>query len=85
MKIQDGIGEKAGLFFSYTSIAAFSLICAFYYGWELASITLVILPILTIAAGILTKFQTSLTEKENFPKGKKYFNAISIRAILILC
>ena len=62
--MQDGIGEKLGLFISYSSIATCCLICAFYYGWELASITLAILPVLTVAAGILARIQSSQTNKE---------------------
>ena len=54
-KIQDGIGEKVGLFVSYISISICSLATAFYFGWELALITLVALPILTITAGIVAR------------------------------
>ncbi|KAI9561748.1 ABC protein [Daphnia sinensis] len=63
-KIQDGIGEKVGLFISYSSIAVSCLITAFYFGWELALITLVALPVLTVTAGILAKIQSTLTAKE---------------------
>ena len=63
-KLQDGIGDKLGFFIFYISYATCSFICAFYYGWELASITLVILPFLTVAQGILERIQTSLTTKE---------------------
>ncbi|XP_057376289.1 ATP-dependent translocase ABCB1-like [Daphnia carinata] len=63
-KIQDGIGEKVGLFISYSSIATICLITAFYFGWELALITLVALPVLTVTAGILAKIQSTLTAKE---------------------
>lgn len=63
-KIQDGIGEKVGLFISYSSIAISCLVTAFYFGWELALITLVALPVLTITAGILAKIQSTLTAKE---------------------
>ena len=64
LKIQDGIGEKIGLFISYSSIATFSLISAFYYGWELALITLVILPILTVSSSIMSRIQSSLVTRE---------------------
>lgn len=74
MKIQDGIGEKVGLLISHSSIVICSLISAFYYGWELALVTLIILPALTIAAGVLERSQTSSANLET----KAYASAGSL-------
>ena len=38
--------------------------CAFYYGWELASITLATLPFVAVAEGILARIQSSQTTRE---------------------
>ncbi|KZS17965.1 ABC transporter, subfamily ABCB/MDR [Daphnia magna] len=63
-KIQDGIGEKIGMFtFSMTSFIA-SIINAFIHGWQLTLVMLVSTPVLAISMGILAKVQASLTENE---------------------
>ena len=64
IKIQDGIGEKMGLFISYSSTATCCFICAFYYGWELASVTLAIFPLFIVAASILARIQSSKMTRE---------------------
>ena len=74
LKIQEGIGEKLGLFISHSSFVAWNLICAFYYGWELASITLTTVLALTVAVGILARVQSLLLVRET----KAYASAGSL-------
>ena len=74
LKIQEGIGEKLGLFISHSSFVAWNLICAFYYGWELASITLTTVLALTVAVGILARVQSLLLIRET----KAYASAGSL-------
>ena len=74
LKIQEGIGEKLGLFISHCSFATWNLICAFYYGWELASITLTTLLALTVAVGKLARIQSLLLVRET----KAYASAGSL-------
>ena len=74
IKIQDGIGEKVGLFISHSSIATWSLISAFYHGWELAAISLTTLFALTVSVGMLATIQSSLLVRES----KAYSSAGSL-------
>ncbi|XP_046633239.1 ATP-dependent translocase ABCB1-like isoform X2 [Daphnia pulicaria] len=63
-KIQDGVGEKIGMFiFSMTCFIA-SIINAFIHGWELTLVMLVSTPVLAVSMGVLAKVQASLTENE---------------------
>ena len=63
-KLQEGIGEKIGLFIFFMTIFTASLINAFVHGWQLTLVILAAMPILMIAVGIIAKSQTALTEKE---------------------
>ncbi|XP_040579247.1 ATP-dependent translocase ABCB1 isoform X1 [Lepeophtheirus salmonis] len=64
-KLQEGIGEKIGLFIFFITIFISSLITAFIHGWELTLVILSAMPILMIAVGIIAKSQTALTVKES--------------------
>ncbi len=44
-KIQDGIGEKIGIFFLYISIFLGCIISAFIHGWELTLVMLSVVPV----------------------------------------
>nr|QST14979.1 ABCB1-1 protein [Diaphanosoma celebensis] len=69
-KLQDGIGEKIGMFVFCTSSFLASIINAFVHGWELTLVMMCSMPVLTIAMGIIGKVQTSLTENELKAYGK---------------
>ena len=56
-----------------------SLICAFSYGWKLTSITLVVLPILTVGTSILERIQFSQMPR----KTKAYASAASLAEEMI--
>ena len=47
-KLQEGIGEKIGMFVLFMSTFVGSLINAFIHGWELTLVMLVVMPVSTI-------------------------------------
>ena len=49
---------------SYTSIAVFSMCTAFYYGWELTLVSLVVVPLTIVSTSVLSHIQTKLTSQE---------------------
>ncbi|KAM6202297.1 ATP-dependent translocase ABCB1 [Rhynchocyon petersi] len=63
-KINEGIGDKIGIFFQ--SIAAFctGFIVGFTRGWELTLVILAISPVLGLSAAIWAKILSSFTDKE---------------------
>jgi len=63
-KIQDGIGEKIGMVISNLTMVVVCVVIAFSYGWELTLITIVTIPIMSIATALLGKIQASLTMEE---------------------
>ena len=63
-KIQEGIGEKLGMFISFTSIGVACIITAFVYGWELTLVMMATVPIMTISSAILTRIQAKLSTNE---------------------
>ncbi|KAK2720057.1 hypothetical protein QYM36_004086, partial [Artemia franciscana] len=64
-KIQEGIGEKIGMFlFSLVGFLA-GLVNAFIYGWELTLVILAPMPVLVIGLGFLGKVTSNLAEKES--------------------
>ena len=63
-KIQDGIGEKLGLFYVYLSTCLSCIVCAFYFGWKLSLVTFAGVPVLGIATGFLAKMQSTLAGRE---------------------
>ncbi len=70
IKIQEGLGEKIGMFVLFMSTFVGSLINAFVHGWELTLVMLTVMPVLALSAGLISKSQTSLTEKELAAYGK---------------
>lgn len=69
-KLQEGIGEKIGMFVYFIAISISSMIVAFIYGWELSLVILSVMPLLAIAGGVMAKAQSALTEKELAAYGK---------------
>jgi ATP-binding cassette subfamily B (MDR/TAP) protein 1 len=60
-KLQEGIGEKIGMFIFFMTIFSASLINAFYHGWELTLVS-------TLTIYIITFFCTIIDEKNGFDK-----------------
>ena len=52
-KLQEGIGEKIGMFIFFVTIFTASLVNAFYHGWELTLVILAAMPVLMIATAII--------------------------------
>ncbi|XP_071519936.1 ATP-dependent translocase ABCB1-like [Panulirus ornatus] len=73
-KLQEGIGEKVGMFLFFMTIFLASLINAFVHGWELTLIILSVFPLLGITTGVIAKVQSNLTSVEM----KEYARAGSI-------
>nr|CAG4650007.1 EOG090X02PU [Sida crystallina] len=69
-KLQDGIGEKIGMFVLCLTGFLASIINAFVHGWQLTLVMMCSMPVLTIAMGILGKVQTTLTQNELKAYGK---------------
>ena len=62
--LQDGIGEKIGMFIYFMTIFAASIINAFVHGWELALVIMAAMPVLVIAVSICARATAAFTEKE---------------------
>ena len=62
--LQDGIGEKIGMFIYFMTIFAASIINAFAHGWELALVIMAAMPVLVIAVSICARATAAFTEKE---------------------
>lgn len=69
-KVQEGIGEKIGMFIFFATIFIASLINAFVHGWELTLVILSVMPVLVIATAIIAGSQTYLTARELKAYGK---------------
>ena len=44
-KLQEGIGEKIGMFLFFMTIFCASMVNAFYHGWELTLVILAAMPV----------------------------------------
>ncbi|KAF4526587.1 hypothetical protein B566_EDAN006401 [Ephemera danica] len=64
VKLQDGMGEKLGMLLFQASTCVTSIIIAFVYGWELTLVVLSCMPFLILSTAIVTKVQSSMTERE---------------------
>lgn len=69
-KLQEGIGEKIGIFLYFMFVFLSSVVTAFVHGWELTLVMLVSMPVLMIAGGMFAWAQTSLATKEMAAYGK---------------
>ncbi|XP_075414573.1 ATP-dependent translocase ABCB1 [Tenrec ecaudatus] len=63
-KINDGIGDKIGMFFQSISAFLTGFIVGFTRGWELTLVILAISPVLGLSAAIWAKILSSFTDKE---------------------
>ncbi|TWW79227.1 Multidrug resistance protein 1 [Takifugu flavidus] len=63
-KIQEGIGDKAGLLIQAASTFITSFIIGFVHGWKLTLVILAISPVLGLSAALYSKLLTSFTSKE---------------------
>ncbi|XP_042911163.2 ATP-dependent translocase ABCB1 [Parasteatoda tepidariorum] len=63
-RIQDGIGEKAGICLSFLSLTFLCLGVGLYYGWKLALAVLAITPANAIAMAIVAKIQSGASQEE---------------------
>ncbi|XP_054720793.1 ATP-dependent translocase ABCB1-like [Uloborus diversus] len=63
-RVQDGIGEKVGMCISFMATTIFCICTALYYGWKLTLVCLCIMPILSIAMGIISKIQAAVSGDE---------------------
>ncbi|XP_069680453.1 multidrug resistance protein homolog 49-like [Periplaneta americana] len=63
-KLQDGIGEKMGIFLYLLTTFIISAIISFLHGWKLTLVILCCAPIMIVAQAIVSKVQSSLTAQE---------------------
>nr|CAD7460165.1 unnamed protein product [Timema tahoe] len=63
-KLQDGIGEKIGIFMYLMVSFVSSVIMSFIYGWKLTLVVLSCAPIIIAAQSVVAKVQSTLTVKE---------------------
>ncbi|XP_023569389.1 multidrug resistance protein 1 isoform X2 [Octodon degus] len=63
-KINDGIGDKIGMFFQSMATFLAGFIVGFTRGWKLTLVILAISPVLGLSAGIWAKILSSFTDKE---------------------
>ncbi|KAM3873324.1 ATP-dependent translocase ABCB1 [Diretmus argenteus] len=63
-KIQEGIGDKAGMLIQSFTTFITSFVIGFIKGWKLTLVILAVSPILGISAGFFAKVMTSFTSKE---------------------
>uniref|UniRef100_H0W664 Multidrug resistance protein 1 n=1 Tax=Cavia porcellus TaxID=10141 RepID=H0W664_CAVPO len=63
-KINEGIGDKIGMFFQSLATFLAGFIIGFTYGWKLTLVILAISPVLGLSAGIGAKILSSFTDKE---------------------
>ena len=68
--MQEGIGEKIGMMCFFTGTFLFSIITAFYFGWDLTLVIMTMIPFMIIFGGITAKVQASFAEKEMENYGK---------------
>lgn len=64
-KFEDGIGEKIALCLNALFAWMSSLISSFYYGWELTSVCLVLVPLTIFTTTAIAEFQASYSIKES--------------------
>ncbi|XP_004862484.1 multidrug resistance protein 1 isoform X1 [Heterocephalus glaber] len=63
-KINEGIGDKIGMFFQSMATFLAGFIVGFTRGWKLTLVILAISPVLGLSAGIWAKVLSSFTDKE---------------------
>ena len=63
-KIQEGIGEKLAISISFLSTGFFGICAAFFYGWQLTLVMIIVIPLTISSTSILGRLQTILTSRE---------------------
>ncbi|XP_010614446.1 ATP-dependent translocase ABCB1 [Fukomys damarensis] len=63
-KVNEGIGDKIGMFFQSMATFLAGFIVGFSRGWKLTLVILAISPVLGLSAGIWAKILSSFTDKE---------------------
>ncbi|XP_049836069.1 multidrug resistance protein homolog 49-like [Schistocerca gregaria] len=63
-KLQDGIGEKLGMFIYLLVSFISSVIMSFFHGWKLTLVVLSSAPIIIFSTAVVAKVQSSLTAQE---------------------
>ena len=69
-KLQEGIGEKIGMFLFFMTIFTASLINAFIHGWELTLVIFSAMPVLILAVSICARAVSVFSAKEQSIYGK---------------
>ena len=69
-KLQDGIGEKVGIFLYYSSVFISDMIVAFIFSWQLTLVCASLTPLAVLAGGGVAMAQQALTGKELSSYGK---------------
>lgn len=69
-KVQEGIGEKIGIFINLIMGFVMSVTMAFFYGWKLTLVMLTCAPVLIFSNALISKVQTGMTAKEMEAYGK---------------
>ncbi len=55
MKIQEGIGDKFGMFFQWIAMCLAGFIVGFVYGWKLTLVILAVSPLLAVSGALMAK------------------------------
>ncbi|KAF2354674.1 ABC transporter type 1 transmembrane domain [Trinorchestia longiramus] len=63
-KLQEGMGEKVGMFVFFFVTFLANIINAFVHGWELTLVIMSVFPLLAITTGLISKIQSTLTTQE---------------------
>ncbi|XP_048195905.1 ATP-dependent translocase ABCB1-like isoform X2 [Perognathus longimembris pacificus] len=63
-KINDGIGDKIGMFFQAMATFFIGFIVGFICGWKLTLVVLAISPVIGLSAALWTKILSAFTDKE---------------------
>ena len=69
-KIQEGIGEKVGMFLFFGTVFAASLVNAFIHGWELTLVIFSAMPVLILSVGVCASAVSFFAAKEQRIYGK---------------
>ncbi|XP_049836465.1 multidrug resistance protein homolog 49-like isoform X2 [Schistocerca gregaria] len=69
-KIQDGIGEKLGMFVYLLMSFVASVVMSFLHGWKLTLVIFSCAPIIVIATAVVAKVQSSLAAQEQNSYGR---------------
>jgi len=72
--MQEGMGEKIGLFLSKATAFSICVIVALIWGWKLTLVIIACVPIIIICNGLVSKGQATMVVKEQ----KAYGGASSV-------